>query len=155
MPLPAAALLGALATAARVGGRIALAGGTKLFRGAARKVPTSKRTYLMSGGKYRFERIRTSTKIRKNKFARRTNVAKIPIMQRSLKRAGADIKNIGSEIKRHGSFYKKAIGPEGTYFSRLVTRPTFGGKNIKGAKFRKKAALYGGYYGAYKLFGED
>ena len=145
MPLPAAALLGALATAARVGGRIALAGGTKLFRGTARKVPTSKRTYLMSGGR-----------LRKNKFfTRRTNVAKIPIMQRSLKRAGADIKNIGSEIKRHGSFYKKAIGPEGTYFSRLVTRPTFGGKNIKGAKFRKKAALYGGYYGAYKLFGED
>ena len=145
MPLPAAALLGALATAARVGGRIALAGGTKLFRGTPRKVPTSKKTYLMSGGR-----------LRKNKFfTKRTNVAKIPIMKRSLKRASADIKNIGSEIKRHGSFYKKAIGPEGTYFSRLVTRPTFGGKNIKGAKFRKKAALYGGYYGAYKLFGDD
>ena len=145
MPLPAAALLAALGTAARLGGRIALRGGTKLFRGTARKVPTSKRTYLMSGGR-----------LRKNKlFTRRTNVAKIPIMQRSLKRAGADIKNIGSEIKRHGSFYKKAIGPQGTYFSRLVTRPTFGGKNIKGAKFRKKAALYGGYYGAYKLFGDD
>ena len=145
MPLPAAALLGALATAARVGGRIALAGGTKLFRWTPRKVPTSKKTYLMSGGR-----------LRKNKFfTKRTNVAKIPIMQRSLKRAGADIKNIGSEIKRHGSFYKKAIGPEGTYFSRLVTRPTFGGKNIKGTKFRKKAALYGGYYGAYKLFGDD
>ncbi len=150
MPLPAAALLAALGTAARVGGRIALAGSTKLFRGAARKVPTSKRTYLMSGGR-----------LRKNKFARSVNVTKppykktLPTLQRSLKRAGADIKNIGSEIKRHGSFYKKAIGPEGTYFSRLVTRPTFGGKNIKGAKFRKKAALYGGYYGAYKLFGDD
>ena len=145
MPLPAAALLAALGTAARLGGRIALRTGAKLFRGTARKVPASKRTYLMSGGK-----------LRKNKlFARRTNVAKIPTIKRSLKRAGADIKNIGSEIKRHGSFYKKAIGPEGTYFSRLVTRPTFGGKNIKGAKFRKKAALYGGYYGAYKLFGDD
>ena len=150
MPLPAAALLAALGTAARVGGRIALAGGTKLFRGTARKVPTSKRTYLMPGGR-----------LRKNKFYGSYNVKKppykktLPTIKRSLKRAGADIKNIGSEIKRHGSFYKKAIGPEGTYFSRLVTRPTFGGKNIKGAKFRKKAALYGGYYGAYKLFGDD
>ncbi len=46
MPLPAAALLGALGTAARVGGRIALAGGTKLFRGTPRKVLQVK-TYLM------------------------------------------------------------------------------------------------------------
>ena len=145
MPLPAAPLLVALATAARVGSRVALRTGAKLYRGTPKKVPTNKKTFSMSGGR-----------LRKNKyFTKRTNVAKIPIMKRSLKRASADIQNIGSEIKRHGSFYKKAIGPEGTYFSRLVTRPTFGGKNIKGTKFRKKAALYGGYYGAYKLFGED
>ena len=89
------------------------------------------------------------------KLAEALNIDFLDTDREIQKRAGADIKNIGSEIKRHGSFYKKAIGPEGTYFSRLVTRPTFGGKNIKGAKFRKKAALYGGYYGAYKLFGDD
>ena len=53
MPLPAAPLLVALATAARIGGRAALAySGVKLFRGTPKKVKNmGKRTYQMIKGK--------------------------------------------------------------------------------------------------------
>ena len=131
MPLPAAALLAALGTAARLGGRIALRTGAKLFRGTARKVPASKRTYLMSGGK-----------LRKNKlFARRTNVAKIPTIKRSLKRAGMQMKRLGPEIKRTALFTSKIAGPhiknplggnkiKGKSFHHIFNRPQFGKTNF-------------------------
>jgi len=50
MPLPAAALLAALGTAARVGGRIALRKGAKLYRGKARVI-TSGRKRVVTGGR--------------------------------------------------------------------------------------------------------
>lgn len=54
MPLPAAPLLVALATAARVGSRVALRTGAKLYRGTAKIVKNpkkfSKRSYLMAKG---------------------------------------------------------------------------------------------------------
>ena len=54
MPLPAAALLAALGTAARIGSKVAIRTGTKLYRGTAKVVKNpkkfSKRSYLMAKG---------------------------------------------------------------------------------------------------------
>jgi len=143
MPLPAAALLGALATAARVGGRAAIRGGTKLFRGTAKVVKNpkkfSKRSFLMAKGQ---------------------------------------VNTAVSETKRHANFYKKVVSPHGSQFKHLIKRPTFGETrprfssefanlgikneyikmNTKGKRTRSKlakAGIYGGYIGAYKLFGDD
>jgi len=144
MPLPAAALLAALGTAARVGSRVALRTGAKLYRGTAKIVKNpkkfSKRSYLMAKGS-------ADTAI--------------------------------SETKRHAKFYKKVVSPHGSQFKHLIKRPTFGETrplfnknkygmtgmddiwtkvNTKGKKTRSKltrAGIYGGYIGAYKLFGDD
>jgi len=70
MPLPAAALLAALGTAVRVGGRLSLAhAGVKLFKGTAKKVKKAgKRTYLMTKGKS------TTGYMKQNKFNKQYNI---------------------------------------------------------------------------------
>ena len=70
MPLPAAALLAALGTAVRVGGRASLAySGVKLFKGTAKKVKKAgKRTYLMTKGKS------TTGYMKQNQFNKQYNI---------------------------------------------------------------------------------
>jgi|TARA_R100000656_G_scaffold15306_2_gene14961 hypothetical protein len=70
MPLPAAALLAALGTAVRVGGRLSLAhAGVKLFKGPAKKITKSrKRTYLMTKGKS------TTGYMKQNNFKKQYNI---------------------------------------------------------------------------------
>ena len=49
------------------------------------------------------------------------------------------IKTAASETKRHLKFYSKVISPQGTQFKNLITRPTFGQKQLlttkPGSKF--------------------
>jgi len=144
MPLPAAALLAALGTAARIGGRAVIRSGTKLYRGTAKAVKSPKR----------FSKI---------KYLRAKALGETAV----------------SETKRHAKFYKKVVSPHGSQFKHLIKRPTFGETrplfnknkygmtgmddiwtkvNTKGKKTRSKltrAGIYGGYIGAYKLFGDD
>ena len=90
---------------------------------------------------------------------------------------GEPFKSIAKGTQRHLKFYKKVISPQGTQFKNLITRPTFGQKQLfhpgakpgskyageyftkttKGMKTRSKllkGGIYGGYiYGASKFRG--
>ena len=144
MPLPAAALLGALATAARVGGRAALRGGTKLFRGTAKAVKNPK-------------------KFSKVKYLQAKIIGKTAVSE--TKRHANFYKKV---VSPHGSQFKHLI-KRPTFGE---TRPLFDKRkygmtgmddlwykvNTKGKKTRSKltrAGIYSGYIGAYKAFGDD
>ena len=58
------------------------------------------------------------------------------------KRVRTAYTNIGKQTKRHLKFYSKVISPQGTQFKNLITRPTFGQKQLfhPGAKPGSKYA---------------
>tara|TARA_R100000329_G_scaffold134013_1_gene113902 strand:+ start:202 stop:663 length:462 start_codon:yes stop_codon:yes gene_type:complete len=153
MPLPAAPLLVALATAARVGSRVAIRAGTKLYRGTAKAVKSPKR----------FSKV----KYLRAKALGATAVSETKKHAKFYKR----------QLLPGGTEPNKAFSKQG--FKRLIKRPTFGETrplfdkrkygmtgmdniwtkvNTKGKKTRSKltrAGIYGGYIGAYKAFGDD
>ena len=97
MPLPAAALLGALATAARVGGRIALRKTTKLIRGTPKVVKRGNKR-IVSGGR---------------------------VIQRDIvKPVKRHLKFYKNQLLPGGTEPNKAFSKKG--FKRLIKRPTMG-----------------------------
>ena len=56
--------------------------------------------------------------------------------------ASKQASTIGKQTKRHLKFYSKVISPQGTQFKNLITRPTFGQKQLfhPGAKPGSKYA---------------
>ena len=54
------------------------------------------------------------------------------------------IKTAASETKRHLKFYSKVISPQGTQFKNLITRPTFGQKQLLTTK---PTSYFGGMIG--------
>mgnify|MGYP000346677405 CR=1 FL=1 len=97
MPLPAAALLAALGTAARVGGRIALRKTTKLIRGTPKVVKRGNKR-IVSGGR---------------------------VIQRDIvKPVKRHLKFYKSQLLPGGTEPNKAFSKKG--FKRLIKRPTMG-----------------------------
>ena len=152
MPLPAAPLLVALATAARVGSKVAIRAGTKLYRGTAKAVKSPKR---FSKVKYLRAKALGTTAVSETK---------------------KHAKFYKTQLLPGGTEPNKAFSKKG--FKRLIKRPTFGETrprfssefaklgnfknqyikvNTKGKKTRSnlaRAGIYGGI-GASSLFGDN
>ena len=142
MPLPAV-LWGALTTAARIGSRVALRGGAKLYRGTAKIVKNpkkfSKRSYLMAKGSA--DTAISETK-RHAKFYKKVVSPHGSQFKHLIKRPtfGETRPRFSSEFAKLGNFKNQYIKV-----------------NTKGKKTRSnlaRAGIYGGI-GASSLFGDN
>jgi len=105
MPLPAV-LWGALTTAARIGSRVALRGGSKIYKGTARIVKNPKKFSKTGYLKAKAQVTALGKDVKRNTIFQSTIIA--PHLKNPLK---------GNKV-------------EGKSFHHLITRPTFGKQNI-------------------------